>query len=502
MTNSEHIKWLREGVQAWNGRRKREDFVPNLEGADIPEEFGKGGGLVESSEAVTRQIRLGKFDDVVDLSGIDLSGAKLCNAILTNVNLSNANLRYADLKGCELDGAILENAELDFADLRGASASTADFKGAGLVGAKLDGANSDFLGADLRNAILAEAKLGSTNLVHALLSGANLSRTQLWNSVLFSYNTMAASEEALSKERISKVTDLLDVCREVQGKYGRDDVLLYFRGVRCDTWSLFPSVKREELLRKAEAEMLIDLMSRRPEEFEKLNSALAQWVLAQHHGLPTRLLDITRNPLVALFHACGDIDRCGNIDGCGCLHVFAVSRDLVKPFNSDTITIIANFAKLAFDDQQLLLTKKSEYGDAQSAIEFPRAMGRLYHLIRQEKPHFQKQIDPRDLFRVFVVEPQQSFERIRAQSGAFLISAFHERFEQSEILKQNIGIPVYDHYTLKVPDKKKLCILDELRLLNITRETLFPGLDEAAKAVTQLLSKKPAKPADGSIHEK
>ena len=110
-------------------------------------------------------------------------------------------------------------------------------------------------------------------------------------------------------------------------------------------------------------------------------------------------------------------------------------------------------------------------------------MRRLYHLIRQEKPFFEERIDPRDFFRVFVVEPQQSFERVRAQSGAFLISAFHERLERGEILQWNPGIPVYDHYGLFVPREHKQGILGELRLLNITRESLFPGLGEAAKAV-------------------
>ena len=287
-------------------------------------------------------------------------------------------------------------------------------------------------------------------------------------------------ENELSKEKISSVKNLLDACREVQDKYDEKDILYYFRGESRDTWKLRPSVKREESLRKVEGEMLVDLLSRRPEEFDNLNSALAQWVIAQHHGLKTRLLDITKNPLVALFHVCDDTDKQGR------LHVFAVRRELVKPFNSDRITIIANFAKLSLADQQLLLTKKSEYGDAaQSAVYFPRALERLYHLIRQEKPHFQEKINPKDLFRVFVVEPQRSFERIRAQSGAFLISAFHERFEPGEILEWNDQIPVYDHYIFEVPHKDKEDITEELRLFNITPETLFPGLDEAATAVTE-----------------
>ena len=102
----------------------------------------------------------------------------------------------------------------------------------------------------------------------------------------------------------------------------------------------------------------------------------------------------------------------------------------------------------------------------------------------REKPHFQHRIDPRDLFRVFVVEPQQSFERLRAQSGAFLISAFHERFEQEQILECNKFVPTYEHYILLIPPECKNHILAQLRLLNITQDALFPGLDEAAKAIT------------------
>ena len=236
-----------------------------------------------------------------------------------------------------------------------------------------------------------------------------------------------------------------------------------------------PSIMRDGLI-QYESETLTELVTRRPDEFRDRDTAISQFVFAQHHGLKTRFLDITRNPLVGLFHAC-EID----FDNNGKVHIFAARRNLVKTFNSDTVSIIANFAKLPPIEQYALLTNTG----GRTVVPFRDAIRHLYQMIRGEKPYFEERIAIGDLFRVFVIEPQQSSERIRAQSGAFLVSAFHRRLEREEVLNLNPSVPIYAHYSPIVPSHTKLTILRELRLLNITRETLFPGLDESARAVTE-----------------
>ena len=453
MANETHIEWLLKGVDDWNDRRQSQNFQPDFTFDDIYRRFQESGKLNRNGEVPLYRINL---DDAIfmgaNLSNVNFTGAKLRKAKFTGARLSNTNFWGADLTDAEFSVGYLGDADLSC------------------------------------------TKLIRTELVQTTLTGADLGGSRFWQAKL--YPELKQSSNLDSGKGVHNVSDLIKRCFEIRTR--KKDSTLYFRGERDSSWELRPSVMRtssegEFRLQKKESEMLLEVMSQRPEDFSGMTSALEQLVLAQHYGVKTRLLDVTRNPCVALFSACDERDPAGRFQDNGMdgrLHVFSVPETLIKSFDSDTVSIIANFAKLDRGYQDLLVGKTGEDSlnedpNVRLQGEYSVAMRRIYHFIRQEKPQFEKLIDPRDFFRVFVVEPKQSFERIRAQAGAFLMSAFHERFERDEILSHNKDIPVYDHYTLTVPRKSKKKILEELSLLNLTRETLYPSLAEVANAVTQ-----------------
>ncbi len=251
---------------------------------------------------------------------------------------------------------------------------------------------------------------------------------------------------------------------------------LYYRGhADCD-YLLLPSIMRSENWLECERDIYNETLIECPEDFNHCKTHLDYLVHMQHYGVPTRLLDVTRNPLVALYFACESQPKKS-----GEFIIFQVNSQDVKYPKSDTASILASLPLFSQSVKDSL--QKLAFDTSVTQEYFNKKATRLLHEIKLEKPAFRDEIVKKDVLDCFFVLSEKRNQRIVKQDGAFIICGLFSEHQN----------PIHNYryqkggkkqvYIIKSSAKKQL--LKTLDEFCINKAHLFPELPDVAEYIRE-----------------
>ena len=265
-----------------------------------------------------------------------------------------------------------------------------------------------------------------------------------------------------------------------------------FRGQSDKYYDLVPSIGRKTKNGKSllyhERHFIEAMKHTLPDVFVETLNPLDLLGLLQHHGVPTRLLDVTTNALVALFFACNsNPDRDGTVY---CFCVPAVENDVFSAsIISRTYQFTATNTQTTSDDFYFFLESN-----------FPKELER-------ERDAFCKFFELTklssgtdfELFKRLLVEilypwklPVASSFRAKrqlAQSGKYLLFPNDVRITEDKAYICNQMSFIYSSYHssivgIDIPAKVKQPLLDSLDRFGVNKATLFPdSIDSVCETI-------------------
>ena len=254
-----------------------------------------------------------------------------------------------------------------------------------------------------------------------------------------------------------------------------DSQKFFFRGQANSNWDVVPGIFRENYL-SYESELIKGAYLRNPLEFRQLDTDFEKLAKLQHYGLPTRLLDVTSNPLVALYFACQPYQEYNKeekslIEPDG---IVFFSRAYSKGCNDLEIAVISHLANIEMNGD-ITLNKLLEELEDKRIYSTKSAKdcrdGQYKSLIEILQNNY------------FVVSNMNN-ERLIRQSGLFLlIGKYNIILKEKDIGQSVIQTAIssaksdFDQTIFRIPQDRKQGILDELDFYNINEGALFPELE-------------------------
>ena len=292
-------------------------------------------------------------------------------------------------------------------------------------------------------------------------------------------------DEKIEFRRIESLTDYVKEIIELRERLiadGRSESI-FFRGQNCALWDLRPSIFRDSLV-NIEDKIIQMAIARAPFEFNNHSNAFEKLTKLQHYGLPTRLLDVTMNPLVALYFACQPL------------------TNLVQELSDDEeISLSENdgvvYYSCAYDETADSSKVQIASSLALKEINKDTTLKKL----KEEIIGIPSDLDPKIFINIiqsnYFVKSDHNNDRLIRQSGAFLLSGsitisenvddlWHSKVQKS-ICSLNSE---FDSDKFIISGDAKERILEELDFCNINEATLFPELERQMSHIKRIGTKK------------